>query len=140
MATRIEKLGDGAVTIGTVPMDFSAEVKSAKITHEYEETSEAVTYLDGHSEAASESRTDGFGAECDNDLTAAGIYSYCYTNDMTEQAFEFVPNEGGASWSGTVKVKLPSEIGADQYGNPIASEIEWQAVGLLTFTPAVVTP
>jgi hypothetical protein len=137
----IVKLGPGTLTVGTTPQDFSAEVKSASITHEYDETSEAVTYLDGSATPASETRADGFTAEVDNDLTAAGLYDYCFTNDQTEQAFSFTPNDAlGAVWEGTVKIKLPSEIGSDQFGNPITSTIEWQAVGALDFTPGTVGP
>lgn len=130
------KLGPGTVTVGTVPLDFSAECKGAKIIHNYEEIGEATTYLDGHTHSASEVRADAFGAQLDNDLGAAGLYAFLYTNDLTEQPLTYTPNtDEGAIWAGTVKLKLPDEIGADEFGSPIASEVEWPAAGKFTFTP-----
>ena len=90
---------------------------------------------------ASESRTDGFTANLENDLYATGLYSYLQQNDLTEQPFVFTPNAGvgsttAASWTGTVTVKLPATIGADEFGTPIASDIEWKAVGKLSYAPA----
>jgi len=137
----VVKLGPGTITVGAVPLDFSAEVKAVTITHGYDETSEAVTYLDGSSTPAAATRNDGVTFEADNSLAAEGIYAYCQTNDMTEQPFDFVPNTSdGAAWSGTVQVRLPEEIGSDAYGNPLASSCEWLAVGALDFTPTPVPP
>jgi hypothetical protein len=141
MPAKVVALGPGTVTIGSSPLDFSCEVVGASITHEYEETSEQRTRLCGDVVAASESRTDGFTASLENDLEAAGLYAYIQSNDLTDQPFEFVPNTTvgattQAKWAGTVRVKLPSSIGADAFGEPIASEIEWTAIGKLNFTPA----
>jgi hypothetical protein len=137
----VTKLGPGTVEVGTAPLDFSCEVLGAAITHEYEETSESVTTLCGDVTPASETRRDGFTAEVQTDLYATGLYQFVVTNDMTEQTFKFVPNTGvgtvaAAEWAGTVVVKLPAEVGADEYGSPLVGTIEWDAVGLLTFTPA----
>jgi len=134
-------LGPGTVTIGVTPMDFSAECKGAKILHNYEDVGEATTYLDGHTHGQAQSRTDGFGASLDNDLSAAGLYAYLYTNDLTEQPLTYTPNTAaGASWTGTVKLTLPDEIGADEFGTPIASEVEWASPGQFEFVPASTTP
>lgn len=134
-------LGDGTLTLGTAPTDFSAEVLGASVTHEYEEIGEARTMLDGSVRPAGQKRIDGFTASCENDLTAAGMYQYLMTNDSQEVAITFTPNTAdGASWAGTVIARLPSSIGADEYGSPIVSDIELIAVGILTFTPATATP
>jgi len=144
MAAKIHKLGPGLVTIGATPLDFSCEVVGATVTHEYEEVSEAVTRLCGDSLPGTETRQDGFTAELHNDITETGLYAYLYQNDMTDQPFEYTPNtEVGtttpAVWSGTIRLRLPSEIGADEFGSPIGSEIEWLAVGPLVFAPGVDT-
>lgn len=133
-------LGAGTVTVGTAPLDFSCEVIGAKVTHGYNEIQAGKFMLCGDSKPARTSRADGFSADLENDLSAAGLYAYLHTNDMTVASFEFVPNTvDGASWAGSVTLALPSEIGADEFGAPIASSIEWAAVGLLTFTPSTVT-
>jgi hypothetical protein len=140
MAT-VVPLGPGTVTIGTAPLDFTCEVVGAAITHSYEETSEQRTRLCGDVVAAQETRTDGFTASVENDLSAAGLYDFLQNNDLTTQALSFTPNTAdGAKWDGQVTAKLPSSIGADEFGAPIASDIEWTAVGLLNWTPTPETP
>lgn len=130
------RLGPGTVTIGTGSLDFSCEVSGAKITHEYEETSEARTMLCGTNVPAGQARRDGFSAEIVNDLTAAGLYSYLVQNDLQKATLTFVPNTAdGAEWTGDVVLTLPDEIGADEYGAPIASSVAWAGVGTFAFTP-----
>lgn len=137
MPATVTNLGPGTLKLGDTPTDFSCEVVGAKITHEYEEVSESRTRLCGDVIAASESRSDGFQASIENDLSAQGMYKYLLDNDLKQVAFEFVPNTpGGATWDGTIVAKLPATIGADEYGAPIASDVEWNAVGTFTFTPA----
>ena len=135
MPVRITKLGPGTVTVGEE--DFAAEVTGATITHEYEETQESITMLSGDVLPASETRNDGFAADCMNNMTAAGLYAYCQDNDMQVVDFAFVPNTTAgatpASWTGKVVIKLPEEIGTDTFGNPLASSIEWKSVGALVF-------
>jgi hypothetical protein len=136
MAAKVTLLGNGTLKLGTVPTDFSGEVLGAKITHEYNEVGEARTMLDGTVRPASVQRADGFTASIENDLTAAGLYAYLDSNDQTEVALEFVPNTAnGAEWAGTVQIRLPSEVGADEYGTPIVSDVELPGVGEFTFTP-----
>lgn len=137
MAAEFTVLGDGTLTLGTTPTDFSGEVLGAAITHEYEDIGEARTMLDGTVRPASQRRLDGLTASIENDLTAAGLYAYLESNDLTEVAMVFTPNTAdGAKWTGTVVATLPSEIGSDEYGAPIASEIELKGVGTFTFAPA----
>jgi hypothetical protein len=134
MAATVTALGPGTVSIGSTPLDFSCEVIGAKITHEYEETTEQRTRLCGDAVPAQTTRADGFTAELENDLSAAGLYAYLQTHDMESVEFTFTPSTAaGATWTGNVVLRLPSEIGADEFGAPIASSIEWPAVGLLTF-------
>jgi 3',5'-cyclic AMP phosphodiesterase CpdA len=139
MSTRVP-LGPGTVSVkvgaGTAKQ-FEAECKSAAITHEYEDVGEAVTFLDGHTHGGSRTRTDGFKASLDNDLSSAGLYKFLVDNDLAEAALEYTPNStAGAKWAGTVTLTLPSELGADEFGAVLASEVEWTGVGTFTFTPA----
>jgi len=129
--------GPGTVTIGATPVDFSCEVLGGAVTHAYEDVGEARTMMCGTERPASKKRTDGLTFTLENDLTAAGLYAYLVTNDLTSQPFTYEPNTAkGATWAGTVQVTLPAEIGADEFGSPIVSSVEWSGVGAFTFTPA----
>lgn len=140
MPAVVTPLGPGLVTIGTSPLDFTCEVVGASITHEYEQVGEERTRLCGDIVSASEQRRDGFTASLENDLAAGALYDYLQNNDLTDADFEFTPNNTvGAKWSGSVRLRLPASIGADSFGEPIASDIDWKAVGtgVFAFTPAV---
>lgn len=130
-------LGDGTLTLGTTPEDFSGEVLGGQVTHEYEDIGEERTMLDGTVRPAQTKRTDGFTASVENDLTATGLYQFLFESDGDEVAMVFTPNTAdGAEWTGTVKCTLPASVGADEYGAPIVSDIELKGVGAFTFTPA----
>lgn len=136
-----EPLGPATITIGADPgTNFSGEFKNVKITHAYEEIGEARTMLDGTERPATEKRTDGVTGDVENDLTAAGLYQYAYTNDLTQQAIVIEQTGSGATWAGTIKVKLPADVGGDAFGEPIVSAIEWTGVGAFTFTAGTATP
>lgn len=133
------KLGPGTIsaTVGGAEIDFSGECLTATIKHEYEDVGESRTMLDGSKRGASQVRNDGISASVENDLTAAGLYKWLIDNDGQEAEVTYTPNTGaGAKWvlSG-VTLRLPSEIGADEYGSPLASEVEWLG-GTAEFTPA----
>jgi len=130
-------LGPGTLTVGTVPTDFSCEVSGGKVTHSYDSVGESRTMLCGTERPEAKKRTDGFTFNVENDLGASGMYAYLFTNDLTEQPVVYTPNTAnGAEWSGTVQLTLPSDIGADEFGAPIVSSVEWLGVGPFTFTPA----
>lgn len=141
MSVTVTTLGPGTVEVGTAPLDFTCEVVGAKITHEYEEQTARRVRLCGQAIEATEKRVDGFAASVENDLSAAGLYAYTQANDMTVQPLKFTPNNAsGAKWEGQVVVKLPGEIGADEFGEPIVSDIEWTAAGVpqtFAFTPGI---
>lgn len=143
MAVNYVKWGVGTVKVGDISQSgnltvvaFESECEGAVITHEYSETGEERTMLDGQSIPASATRADGFTAQIVNNLDASGLYNYLENHDLSEQEFEFVPNTAhGGKWVGIVQVRLPAEIGSDEFGNPIVSEIEWPAVGKLDYVP-----
>ena len=141
MAVKVHNLGPGSITVGAAPLEFCAEVIGVQIQHEYEEVGETTTRLCGDQVPGTETRIDSVTAELNNDVSTEGLYAYLMANDLTDQPFEYTPNtELGettpATWTGTVRVKLPESIGADEYASPIAGSIEWQFVGHVVFTPA----
>jgi hypothetical protein len=136
MAASFTVLGPGTVTLGSGPTDFSGEVLGAKVTHEYEDVGDSRTMLDGTVRPASKRRNDGFTASVENDLTSAGLYKFLLDNDMQQVPFTFTPSTAdAASWTGTVVALLPGEVGSDEFGSPIVSDIELEAVGTFSFTP-----
>lgn len=139
MAT-VVPLGPGTVTIGATPLAFDCEVTAASVTHEYD-TADSVTRLCGDVVPGESTRTDTFTASITNDLTAAGLYAYIHSVDMTVQPLIFTPNTAAAAtWTGDVTVTLPDAVGADEFGAPMAGAIAWVAVDTLTFDPEYVPP
>jgi len=133
-------LGPGTLTVkagtGTQATEFACEVLGASVTHDYEEN-DTRRMLCGTVRGGGGSRTDGFKADLENDLTASGLYKFIFDHDLQTAEVTFTPNTvDGAHWVITgVTLQLPDEIGADEFGNPIASKIEWKG-GVAAFTPS----
>lgn len=135
------KFGPGTVNFtvaaGT-PMEFSQEVKGGGITHEYQEVGEATTYLNGVTDPASMVRGDTLSLECDFDLGSAGFYAFLFTNDLVDATVEYTPSSAtAASWSGTVRLRLPDGVTADEFGAKFSGTVELQFVGSAAFTPGL---
>lgn len=129
--------GPGTVLLGTPGTDFACEVLGGSVTHDYEDVGESRTMLCGEARAGSRRRVDGLAFEVENDLSAAGLYSYLLANDLQTVPFVYTPNtEAGAKWEGNIQVSLPAAIGADAYGAPLVSSVTWAGVGTFTFTEA----
>lgn len=141
-AARWTTLGPGSVTValdGTAPgtpVEFSCEVLNAAVTHDYDE-GDSKTMLCGTKRGGGGTRADGFKADIENDLSAAGLTKFLYDNDMKQATVTFTPNTtDGAKWVvAGITLLLPDEIGADEFGAPIASSVEWTN-GTATFTPS----
>jgi len=134
-------LGPGTLTVGTTPLDFSCEVLGGKVTHSYEDIGEKRTMLCGTEKPAQRKRTDGLTFNLENDLSGAGLYKWLLDHDLATEAFVYTPNTAaGAKWEGDFQATLPADIGADEFGSPIVSAVEWEGVGAFTFTPSTPTP
>lgn len=130
-------LGPGTLTLGTAPQDFSCEVMGGGITHAYETVGEVRQSLCGTVKPATEIRRDGARFTIENDLGASGLYAYLLANDLKVVAMSYTPSTSDeASWAGTIQAKLPPELGAGKFGEPLASEVTWAAQEHFTFTPA----
>jgi hypothetical protein len=131
--------GPGTVTIGETGsvFAFECEVTGGSVTHEYTVV-ETKRKLCGDVVQDRRTRADGVKFNLEDDLTAAGLYARlaALPESPDPETITYVPStEVGAEWSGSIVPLLPGEIGADEYGKPIASSVEWPAVGLITFTP-----
>jgi hypothetical protein len=138
------KFGPGTVsyTIGAGPaVSFEQEVKGGGIEHEYEEVGESTTYLDGTTDPAGEVRADKLTLDCDFDLGAGGFYAFLMSNDLVDADVEYTPNTAAAaSWSGTVRLKLPDGAVADEFGAKLSGTVEHSFVGPVVFTPTPAAP
>ena len=136
-ALKVVPLGDGTLTIGDTPFDFSCEVTGASVTHDYDDGEDPVTTLCGQKVAGSgQSRTDGLEFSTLASLESTGLYKYCQDHDLDTVAFAFTPNTtNGAKWAGHVQLRLPESIGADEYGANIEAEYTWIGTDLFVFTP-----
>lgn len=131
------ELGPGTLTLAE--NDYSCEVLGGSISHTYDEVGSSRTMLCGTERGSRRRLSDAAAFSLENDLTAAGLYQWLQSrqHDLAPVDFEYVPNTGdGAKWSGQIVPLLPGSIGADEYGAPIASDVEWPGVGRFTFTPA----
>lgn len=134
------KLGPGTLELGSGPLDVSIQVTSCKVTpSENVDTSDPVPVLSGDELAADEDVTFTYVLEGSflQDLVAAGVVDWSWTNAGTEQAFVFVPNTAaGRQVSGTLK-PVPLTIGGDEVKARMGSDFTWRIVGTPTFGAAV---
>lgn len=145
MTASVTVLGVGTVTVkigaGTAA-DYSGEVLSGSIKHAYSDVGETRTMLDGTVRGATQKRDqDQITLSIEADTTDVGLYAIIQDNDLAVATVEFTPSTAGAAkWVGDVYLSLPEEIGADEFGAPLVSEVTWNAVSAFTYTPAVSVP
>lgn len=129
MAINSYKLDDGTLKLGVAGvMDISCQVTSAvAAASENVKTSDAVAVLCGDELAEEDEVTLTWTLSFNvvQDLAAAGVIAWSYTNAGTEQLFEFIPTTAGArKVTGTVRV-VPISIGGDVRTRPQADNT-WQ--------------
>lgn len=129
-----------ADTAGGTGVDFAGEFTNVYVLHEYEEKGSRRTMLDESVRKPSESRIDGVRGHVENDLTAAGLYKLLYDDDLQDREITITQTASGASWVGMITLKLPAQVGADELGTPIVSDVEWKSAGVFAFTPATAAP
>lgn len=136
--------GPGTVSFNISGSDVSveAEVTAGSVKHNYTENDRKATLADAVKPSAKILRdADALSLELVNDLTAGGLYALIQANDLAVATVSYEPNTAdGASWSGSVTLRLPDEIGAGEWGEDISSTVELPAVGTFTFTEAGATP
>lgn len=125
------KLGPGTLTLGSGPLDVSAQVRACRVVpSENVETEEAVPVLTGEELPAEETATYTYTLEATllQDLAAAGVVDYSWTTRGQWVAFRFVPSTAaGREVEGEVRV-VPIAIGGDVRSRP-TSDIQWRCRG-----------
>ena len=132
------KFGPGTLKIGETgtEIDASCLVNSLVISSEVEQ-GEDTTKLCGTVVPGSRSYTYSLSGnlDIDPDAGAAGLFALSQDAAGTEQAFEYTPNTAdGTKAVGTVIID-PLDFGSDgEFGDTMASDLEWVLVGKPTYT------
>ena len=136
MPINSDLLGPGTLTLGTGALEVASQLTSCRVNvSENVETGDKVKVLSGEELAADESVDFTYTLEGNflQDLAAAGVVDWSWTNAGTEQEFTFVPNTArGRQVSGIVK-PVPVSIGGDEVDARMASDFTWRVIGTPVF-------
>jgi len=137
MPIKSHKLGPGTLTLGVGALEVNAQLTSGRLTpSENVTTSDAVKVLSGEELAAEDTATLTYVLEGNflQDLDAAGVVAWSWTNATTYQDFTFTPNTAAAAVvTGEVRV-IPISVGGDEADARMASDFSWSAREV-DFTP-----
>lgn len=129
------KPGPGLLTIGAAPLDVSCQVTSMAVEpSESVTSSDAVDVLCGEQLTGDDDVTLAYRLKGNllQDLAAAGVVDFSWTNASDEVPFVFVPSTAlGREVSGTVRV-VPLKIGGDVKVRA-TSDLDWAVIGTPTF-------
>lgn len=138
MAINSFKTGPGTLTLGSGPLDISAQVTSMSVeASEDVETEDDVDVLSGETLEGEDNVSYTFRLKGSllQDLAAAGVVAWSWTNRGTSQPFTFVPNTvGDRQVQGNVR-PVPIKIGGD-VKQRATSDIDWAVLGTPDFEAA----
>lgn len=131
MPINAENLGPGTLTLGSGPLAVELQLTAAKLVPaENVTTDDAVKVLSGDTLPESTSETFSWTLQGTflQDLATGGVVAWSWANKGTEQAFTFEPNDGGASFAGTLK-PVPLQVGGDEVGRRMTADFTWRLSG-----------
>lgn len=138
MAIQSYKPGPGTLTLGSGPLDVSAQVTACVVEPaENIESSDAIAVLSGEELPAEDTTSLTFTLKATllQDLAAAGVVDFSWVNAGDEVAFTFVPNTVvDRQVQGTVRV-VPITIGGP-VKERATSDISWVIIGTPDFEAA----
>lgn len=131
------KLGPGTLKIGATgtEIDVSCQLNGGRITTNVD-TGDSITTLCGTTEPGAMTFDFEFSGNINVDIGAgaASLFALSWSAKGTEQSFIFTPNTAdGTSATGKLII-TPLDLGADAFGDPLASDFTWPLVGEPTFT------
>lgn len=136
MAVKSVKLGPGTLKFGptTPTMDASAQVQNCVVGWDKDKADD-ITVLTGEVVGGGVTYTATLSGTFIQDLSTTGLVPWSWTNKGVSFPFEFVPNTAnGAKVTGNVIVD-PIDVGTtEDYGTTMASDFEWDIVGIPTMT------
>lgn len=132
------KVYEGTLTLGSGPLDASAQVQSAAVVpSEKVKETDPEPVLSGDELAGSSSATLDFRLKGKfvQDGSSAGVVAFSWTNAGDEVAFTLTPNTAdGPTVAGTVRL-VPLQIGGDVSKTDRAkADFDWQVIGTPTPT------
>lgn len=135
MAIVESRLKDGTLTLGTSPSEFdiSCQLTNVRYTTSYTADGDAVETLCGDRMAPGE-KADGatLAGTFIQDWTAPSTTSailWLMANDLQDVDYSYVPNPDGPTFSGKLRVKMPSELLGGDVNTRLTSDFEWTIVG-----------
>lgn len=138
------RLREGTFKVGTAPseLDLSCQLTNIRYASGYSDDGDAVETLCGDRKAPGE-KSDGGTLQGTfiQDWTApagASIILWLMEHDLEEVPYTYTPEVDGSTFSGNVRVKLPSEFLGGDVNTRITSDFEWQVTG--PWPPTVVPP
>lgn len=138
MAIKSYKMGPGTLKLGPAGIqDVSCQVTNMRVDwSENVKTTDAIDMLCGEVLAAEDdvTHTATLAGNVLQDIDAAGVVAYSWTNKGVSVAFEFIPNTVSArKVTGTVRV-VPITLGGDVKTRP-RSDISWTIIGTPVLAP-----
>jgi hypothetical protein len=130
------KFGPGKLTIGETAgaIDASCLVNSLKITASKDE-SDGKTMLCGTVKPGKVTYTYTLTGNVDTDTDdPAGLFALCAANPGTVVPFTFTPSQDGETEASGRLVLDPLDFGGDEYGDDMASDLEFSLVGAPVYT------
>ena len=113
MPVTIDRLGPGTLTFGASPNDFSMQVSRCVLIPDHSEEDGIATLGDPDPIAEVTTSWTLEGDAVSDWAQADGFVNWTFDNNLSEQPFEFVPNNAEAvKWTGTVQIRA-MEIGGD---------------------------
>lgn len=139
MAIKYARLGAGTLTVGTTPLDISAQIVGATLTSSLD-TGDAVTVLTGEQLTSSATTESALAGSIILDPATGGIGEFSWANHGLAVPFTFTPNTtSGLSVAGNLMMTR-LDIGADEFGALLNPDFEWAVVGEVTVTWGTATP
>lgn len=141
MPIKSYKVGPGSLVLGTggTVLDVSCQMTNARVEPtENVKSTDPIDVLCGESLDGEESATYAYRLKGSllQDLEAAGVCAYTWTNAGDEVPFVLVPNtDADRQVSGTVRVAPITIGGAVSKTERPSSDIDWAIIGTPTFGP-----
>ena len=128
-------LGPGTFKIGSAgaEVDYSIKVNNMRLTTTAD-TTDPTTKLSGDQFPGVTTFTGELGGNVDIDPeTADGLFQLSSEHGGTVQAFTYTPNDVAAIEARGLITIMPLDLGADEYGADLTSDLAWATVGDIEF-------
>jgi len=128
MAVNYVRLGAGTLSVGTIPLDISAQIVGAVLASSAS-AGDTLTVLSGEQISSGLTTETTLSGSIILDPYVGGIGEFSWTNHGQVVPFTFTPNTAtGLTVTGELMITR-LDIGADEYGALINPDFEWAVMG-----------